>query len=354
MALYRRSETRVWWMDYTDAEGKRVRQSTGTENKQLAQELYDKTRAEVWECKRLGIKKDRLFSEAVRTFLLDKKQEKLRSLADYESRSEFWVEEFQGKYLRQITKELIVQAIKKREGANSHATLNRYLAVLKAVLRHVSTKYGWLKRDDIPTFFFYEEPKGRTRWLEPEEIARLLNALPGHWRDVAEFSFATGLRQSNVLNLRWSQINLTRRTVTLDGKEMKNGRDHGIPLNDAAVEALRRCIGRHHTYVFFANGKPPCGCPSKTWKAATKKAGIEDFRPHDMRHTWASMLAQQGVPDGVIQKLGAWETPRMVDRYRHHSAASLAPYAAKVDEVMAGASHFASQQAHAPLKSVSP
>jgi integrase len=138
----------------------------------------------------------------------------------------------------------------------------------------------------------------------------------------------------------------------LDGDEMKNGRDHGIPLNDAAVAVLRRCIGKHHTQVFTYNGQPVRNCSSAMWKRATKKAGIEDFRPHDMRHTWASMLAQQGVPDGVIQKLGAWETPRMVDRYRHHSAASLAPYAAKVDAVMTSASQFASQQGQVELKAV--
>lgn len=335
MALYRRKESRIWWMDYTDAEGNRKRESTGTDNKQLAQELFDKTRADVWQQKRLGVKKERMFEEAVTTFLADKKQKGLKSLGDYEDRANWWREQFKGKTLSAITQELIVQTIKKKETEVSPSTCNRYLAVLKCVLRLVAIKYRWMRLDEVPQFFFYKEPEGRTRWLEPDEIARLIDALPDHWKDIAIFSFATGMRQGNVRLLRWDQVNLTRRTMVVEGTEMKNGKDHGIPLNDAAVEALRRNVGKHHTYVFTYKGKPIRNASTALWKKALARAGIEDFRRHDMRHTWASMMAQQGVPDSVLQKLGAWETPKMVDRYRHHSAASLAPFAAKVDSVLA-------------------
>lgn len=335
MALYRREGSRIWWMDHTDAEGNRRRESTKTDNKQLAQELYDKTRAEVWQQKRLGVKKQRLFDEAVATFLEDKRKKGLKSLSDYEDRANWWLEHFKGKALSAITQELIVQTIKKKEAEVSPSTCNRYLAVLKCIMRLVCIKYRWISHDALPEFFFYKEPEGRTRWLEPDEIARLIDALPDHWKDIAMFSFATGMRQGNVRMLRWDQVNLSRRTMVVEGTEMKNGKDHGIPLNDAAVEALRRNVGRHHTYVFTYQGKPIKYASTASWKRALKLAGIEDFRRHDMRHTWASMMAQQGVPDSVLQKLGAWETPKMVDRYRHHSAASLAPFAAKVDSVLA-------------------
>lgn len=345
MALYKRKESAVWWMDYTDAEGNRKRESTGTDNKQLAKELFDKKKAEVWEQKRLGITPDHTFEEACNTFLADKRKKGLRSLEDYEDHIEWWLKKFGGKKLKQITQELIVHTIKEREADLAPATRNRYLATLRGVLRTVCLKYKWLRRDELPTFFFYEEPKGRTRWLEPDEIARLLDALPPHWRDIAMFSFATGLRQSNVRMLRWDQVNLTRRTVVLDGAVMKNGNDHGIPLNDAAVDVIRRQIGNHHTYVFVYRGRPVKYANTVAWKRALARAGIEDFRRHDMRHTWASMLAQAGVPDGALMALGAWQTPKMVRRYAHHSAASLAPFASKVDEALAGVtSQFLPQQ----------
>jgi len=351
MALYRRKESAVWWMSYTDAAGQRRRETTGTENKQLAQELFDRTKHEVWEQKRLGIKPEHKFSEAVELFLADKRKEKLKSIEDYEQRSQFWLQEFKGLNVSQITQELVVNTIKKLEDRLGPATRNRYLATLRATLRLVCIKYKWIKRDNLPDFFLYEEPKGRTRWLEPDEIARLLDALPPHWKDIAAFSFATGLRQSNVLGLTWQQVSLTRRTLFVDAEKMKGGKDLGIPLNEAAIEVLRRKIGEHHTYVFTHKGKRINQCSSDMWKRALRRAGITDFRPHDMRHTWASMLAQRGVPDSVLQKLGAWETPRMVDRYRHHSLESLAPYASKVDEVLV--SQFRPQESRSELKAVS-
>lgn len=343
MALYRRKESPVWWMDYTDAGGTRVRKSTGTDNKQLAKELYDKTKAEVWEQKRLGVKPDHTFEQAADTFLADKRKKGLRAIGDVERHIAWWKERFGGRMLRTISQELIVNTIKEREADLGPATRNRYLATLRGILRLVCIKYKWIGRDDLPSFFFYEEPKGRTRWLEPDEIARLLDALPEHWRDIAMFSFATGLRQSNVRLLRWDQVNLTRRTVMLEGGAMKNGNDHGIPLNDAAVEVVRRQIGKHHTFVFTYRGKPVRYANTVAWKRALARAGIEDFRRHDMRHTWASMLTQAGVPDGALMALGAWQTPKMVKRYAHHSAASLAPFAAKVDEALAGVSQFLPQ-----------
>lgn len=341
MALYRRKESAIWWMDYTDAEGNRRRESTGTDNKQRAQELLDKTKVDVWEQKRLGVKKQRKFEEAVELFLKEKRH--LRSLDGYEERASWWLVRFKGKLVSEITQELIVETIEKKRAEVKGATCNRYLATLKTILRLVCRKYRWIER--VPEFFFYEEDKGRTRWLEPHEIARLLDALPEHERDIAMFSFATGLRQGNIRQLRWEQVNLNRRVLVIDGKEMKNGRDHGIPLNDAAIDVLRRNIGKHWEYVFTYKGNPIKSSSSVTWKRALRKAGIEDFRRHDMRHTWASMMVQAGVPDNVLQTLGAWETPKMVRRYAHHSADSMRPFAAKVDAALSGVtSQFASQE----------
>lgn len=341
MALYRRKETNVWWMDYTDAEGKRVRASTGTESKLLAQQLLDRTKAEVWEQRRLGVKPQVKFEKAVQMFLEEKRH--CRTIDTYEERANWWLERFRGLPLNSITQELIIKAIKVKRAEVSPATCNRLLATLKTILRLACRKYEWIDR--VPAMFFYEEPKGRTRWLQPHEIARLLDALPEHERDIAMFSFATGLRQGNIRRLRWEQVNLNLRVIFIDGKEMKNGRDHGIPLNEAALDVLRRNIGKHWEYVFTFRGKPIRASSSVTWKRALEKAGIEDFRRHDMRHTWASMLVQSGVPDNVIQTLGAWETAKMVKRYAHHSAESMRPFAKQVDAALASAtSQFASQE----------
>jgi hypothetical protein len=86
--------------------------------------------------------------------------------------------------------------------------------------------------------------------------------------------------------------------------------------------------------VFTYRGKPITSISNETWKRALEKADIKDFRWHDLRHTWASMLIQAGVPAKALQVLGAWETPSMVDKYAHQDTDSLRPYAGVLDRVL--------------------
>lgn len=74
---------------------------------------------------------------------------------------------------------------------------------------------------------------------------------------------------------------------------------------------------------------------TKTWYGALERAGIEDFRWHDLRHTWASWHVQNGTPLYVLQELGGWESPEMVRRYAHLAAEHLAPFADRLIAVRA-------------------
>ena len=100
-----------------------------------------------------------------------------------------------------------------------------------------------------------------------------------------------------------------------------------VPLNAEAVLIVRKRLGKHATYVFSFKGKPIVQVSTKAWYAALENAGIEDFRWHDLRHTWASWHLQQGTPLHALQELGGWESSEMVRRYAHYAAEHLAPYA---------------------------
>ena len=100
-----------------------------------------------------------------------------------------------------------------------------------------------------------------------------------------------------------------------------------VPLNAEAVLLIRKWIGKHQTHVFSFNGRPIIQVSTKAWYKGLAAAGIEDFRWHDLRDTWASWHVQNGTPLFALQELGGWESPEMVRRYAHMSADHLAPYA---------------------------
>ena len=207
----------------------------------------------------------------------------------------------------------------------SNATVNRTLEVLRAILRKCVNEWEWL--DKAPQVRMLKEPTRRIRFLTREEAQRLLSELPEHLAEMAAFSLATGLRRANVTGLQWSQVDLVRRLAWIHPDQAKARKAIAVPLNAEAVVIIRRQIGKHPTHVFSFRGKPITQVSTKAWYDALERAGIEDFRWHDLRHTWASWHVQQGTPLHALQELGGWESAEMVRRYAHLTAEHLAPYA---------------------------
>ena len=156
------------------------------------------------------------------------------------------------------------------------------------------------------------EPKRRIRWLTQEESKRLIAELPDHLGEMVQFSLATGLRQRNVTQLEWSQVNLEERVAWIHPDQAKARKAIPVPLNASAVLVLRRQRGKHPTHVFTYKGNPVKQVRTKAWTKALDRAGIENFRWHDLRHTRASWHVQQGTPLHVLQEHGGWESADMV------------------------------------------
>jgi len=111
-----------------------------------------------------------------------------------------------------------------------------------------------------------------------------------------QFSLATGLHESNVTGLEWSKVDLSRRVAWIHADQSKSGRAIGIPLNNEAIVVLRNQQGKHKHQVFTYRGMPVLKANTKAWRQAQVRAGILDFRWHDLRHTWASWHVQNGTP----------------------------------------------------------
>lgn len=102
------------------------------------------------------------------------------------------------------------------------------------------------------------------------------------------------------------------------------------------MQVLQKRRGDHLTHVFTYEGKPIVQVNAKAWRAALKRAGIEDFRWHDLRHTFATWHRQAGTPTRELQRLGGWRTLEMVERYAHVAPEGLQVAASRLDNVLTG------------------
>ncbi|ESS71257.1 integrase Int [Methyloglobulus morosus KoM1] len=121
---------------------------------------------------------------------------------------------------------------------------------------------------------------------------------------MVRFSLETGLRQANVTGLQWTQVDLVRRCAWIHPDQAKARRAISVPLSKTAVVILREQMGKHETKVFTYSGKPITQVNTKAWRQALSRAGIDNFRWYDLRHTWASWHVQAGTPLHVLQELG--------------------------------------------------
>jgi integrase len=128
------------------------------------------------------------------------------------------------------------------------------------------------------------ERRRRIRWITREEADRLLAELPEHLAAMVRFSLSTGLRQRNVLELQWTQVDLKRRIAWIHPDQAKGGRGIPVPLNADAMVVLREQQGGHPRFVFTYQGRPVKHVNTAAWKKALHRAGIVDFRWHDLRH----------------------------------------------------------------------
>ena len=286
----------------------------------------------MWEQERLGIKASHSWKEAVVRWLSET-SDKATHLEDKSKL--IWLDTFLGKLMiDEINLDVIdiIRVAKSKEASKS--TVNRYLALARSILIRARDEWEWIQR--VPKFRLYKETNDRERALTNAEAKLLLYELPEHQRETVLFALATGLRQSNVVKLEWSRVNLELRHAWVNASNSKNGKPIAIPLNDIAVEILQRQIGKHPTNVFTYKGVPFKAANTKAWRLALKRAGIENFRWHDLRHTWATWQRQAGTPTHELQRLGGWKTSAMVERYAHLAPDQLSHAASRLNSMFVG------------------
>lgn len=205
----------------------------------------------------------------------------------------------------------------------SGPTVNRMLASLSACLSYGVKPLGWLERNPCERVSKSKENPGRVRFLDDDELRRVLTACrpnPDLYLAVI-LSLTTGARQSEIMSLRWPQIDFSRRVITLRQGTTKNDDARALPLSGEAVTLLQersKVRSLRDDRVFPPlNEKADVRNLREAWDRALKAADISDFRWHDLRHTAASYLAMSGVSMVEIAKVLGHRTLAMVARYAH-------------------------------------
>lgn len=310
--------------------GKEIYRSAGTGSKQKALEFEANLKKQLWDLQYLDKKPEKLWIEAVERYLLESTKKTLNDDVFIIK----WLEPFlKDKTLSEINKTLIEEIKQEKLSENaSHATVNHYLRVILTILRKAH-KWEWI--NNVPLIEKMPLDNKRVRWLTVEEAETLLAALPPHLSAMASFTLATGLRASNVMNLKWAQVDFERRHAFVEAYETKNNKALPVPLNRDALEILEG-QPRINEYVFNYNGKHIKTHPKTAWKKALQKAAIKDFRWHDLRHTWASWHIQSGTSLQELQALGGWSDFSMVLRYAHLSSEHLSAAAERITRAKRG------------------
>ncbi|MSQ74013.1 MAG: site-specific integrase [Betaproteobacteria bacterium] len=337
MSLYKRRGSPYWWVRFT-YNGRRVQESAGTADRVRAEQFEARRKAALWEQDRLGARPERTWQEAVLRWLkeMNHKATHRQDIAYLR-----WFDKhLRGMPLHRISRDKLVEIADIKAVEASPATANHYMALIRALLRKACFEWEWLDR--VPKVRMYKLKEGRVRWITREDFERLALELPPHLADMARFAVYTGLRRANVTGLEWEQVRIDEGVAWIHPDQAKARKAIAVPLNSEAMAVVRKQIGKHPRHVFTYLGKPVRWLAGSAWKRALRRAGIEDFRWHDLRHTWASWHVQAGTPQYELQQLGGWRTALMVQRYAHFGPQHLAVSAARI--VAAGTKAVTAEQ----------
>jgi integrase len=307
-----------WYIDYY-VKGHRKRKKIGP-SKKLAEQVLKDVQTKIAKKEYLGILEEKkiLFEDFAQQYLEYAKANKAQSTFRRDQVSvDHLVQAFKGKYLFEIAPEIIEKYKVSRLEKVEPAPINRELACL----RHMYNKaieWGYVKINPVKGIKRLKEPPGRLRYLKPEEVKKLLDACHGHIRPIVVTALNTGMRKGELLNLKWADIDFENKKITVVNS--KNNESRVIPINQTLYDELLDLSKRSNgEYVFSERNGVPFRDIKKGFSAALKRAGIEDFRFHDLRHTFGSYLVMQGVDLRTVQQIMGHKDIKMTMRYSHLS-----------------------------------
>lgn len=227
-------------------------------------------------------------------------------------------ESFGGSPLSALSPFLVERHKQQRIQEGARVRANRELAVLKSLFNRCREWKLFEGENPVESVKLLKEPRQRLRFLEPEEEDRLLGECAEPLRTLILVGTNCGLRlKSEALTLRWTDVDVARRTLTVAAAYAKSGTSRTVSLNSVMLAALSRLPKRSEFVFAKPNGKPYHAI--RGFRAACQRAGLSGVTPHSTRHTFATRLVENGVDLRTVQELGGWATLSLIQRYAHVS-----------------------------------
>jgi integrase len=304
MGIYKRPDSNKWWISYYH-NGERVREGVSTNKKEAEKVLMQRLIA-INENKHPVLQKRKnkkikfaTFSEKCITDYSkpNKKSYKCdiaRLKALIPNFGDFYVTEIESSHIAEYRKLRLEQKAKNHDNPVSPATVNREVILLKSMLKKAAEWYG-LNLRTITLNLAKEE--SRERILSRGEMGLLVANAQPHLKHVILVALNTGMRKAEIHNLEWVNVNLEHNFITITAQEAKNKKIRRIAINKSLRELLLKLnLTRNGNRYVFEN--PKTGKPytdlKRGWRSALERAGINDMRFHDLRHTFASHFLMNG------------------------------------------------------------
>jgi integrase len=322
---------RVYWIDYL-VEGQRRRERIGS-NKEAAEHRLREVRSAITEGRYIKKSPDTktLFKTLAAWYL---ELEEVKAKRSY-SRDRYSMNRllpfFGDRLLKDITPAL-VEAYRQRRlgepsgrppyGPTKPASVNRELACFKTIFAK-ALKNGKAERNPAQGVKLLKENNERDRILSPDEYVLLLAHCPAHLAPIVKVAYQTAMRQGEILGLTWGQVDLREGFIKLEAWDTKTNDPRFVPLAGELVEMFKAMPrGLPGVKVFTYAGRQ-IGAIKRGFTTACKRAGIEDFTFHDLRHSAINNWRLQGHDYFRIMAATGHKTMTVFKRYNTVSKAEL-------------------------------
>lgn len=299
---------------------------TATFNKKsLAKEWIQKTEQDLKQGKSLvySVSNRLTLNDIINRYLSEELPKRRSDHQKYKTQLSWWGQNLGFIYLKDLKPSVIVEYQNKLQIdlKISNSTVNRYTAALSIVLSIATREWEFISENPVLKIKRRKEPKGRVRFLTDQERIKLIKACkesPSKYLyPIVILALSTGARSAEIRSLKWENIDFDRKLIYII--ETKNGESRSIPMSTTVHKLLitLQLNKSNNTYLFPGEkGNYPVSI-RRSWDNSLERAGIGNFRFHDLRHTAASYLAMNGATLIELSHILGHKTLQMVKRYSH-------------------------------------